>query len=211
MHLVENDLLQEVQPDIVSGRAFTQPRIMVLATEKLDVVVILIKVEVQIAAALGTLHHAGKNAWLLGDGRALAPCPGFQRLYLFPSRPINDGLVNIEEDRPVFLRVFDPLFHLVGFGVAFEVDTINNLASSITGMICDGGNQGCTMKGIVAVDAAWQAVSLAEKQAYIYNVHGINGATPEQTMRNMGLIASPGMVGTEKTIVEILQDKQAKE
>lgn len=89
--------------------------------------------------------------------------------------------------------------------------TINNLASSITGMICDGGNQGCTMKGIVAVDAAWQAVSLAEKQAYIYNVHGINGATPEQTMRNMGLIASPGMVGTEKTIVEILQDKQAKE
>ena len=89
--------------------------------------------------------------------------------------------------------------------------TINNLASSITGMICDGGNQGCTMKGIVAVDAAWQAVSLVEKQAYIYNVHGINGATPEQTMRNMGLIASPGMVGTEKTIVEILQDKQAKE
>ena len=31
---------------------------------------------------------------------------------------------------------------------------INNMASSITGMICDGGNQGCTMKGIVAVDAA---------------------------------------------------------
>ena len=36
--------------------------------------------------------------------------------------------------------------------------TINNLASSITGMICDGGNQGCTMKGIVAVDAAWQMI-----------------------------------------------------
>ena len=80
--------------------------------------------EVQIAAALGTLHHAGKNAWLLGDGGAFAPCPGFQRLYLFPSGPINDGLVNIEEDRPVFLRVFDPLFHLVGLGVAYEVNDI---------------------------------------------------------------------------------------
>jgi hypothetical protein len=26
-------------------------------------------------------------------------------------------------------------------------------------------------------------------------------------MRNMGLIAAPGMVGTEKTIVEIFEDK----
>ena len=33
-------------------------------------------------------------------------------------------------------------------------------------------------------------------------VHGINGKTPEETMRNIGLIASPGMVGTEKTIFE---------
>ena len=88
--------------------------------------------------------------------------------------------------------------------------TINNMASSITGMICDGGNQGCTMKGVVAVDAAWQSVGMAMQDVFIYNVHGINGATPEQTMRNMGCIASPGMVGTEKTIVDILKDKETK-
>jgi L-cysteine desulfidase len=75
-------------------------------------------------------------------------------------------------------------------------------------MICDGGNQGCTMKGVVAVDAAWQSVAMAMDGVYIYDVHGINGRTPEDTMRYMGLIASPGMVGTEKTIVDILQDKQ---
>lgn len=85
--------------------------------------------------------------------------------------------------------------------------TINNLASSITGMICDGGNQGCTMKGVVAVDAAWKAVDMAMHGVYIDDVHGINGATAEQTMRNMGYIASPGMVGTEKTIIEILETK----
>ena len=45
---------------------------------------------------------------------------------------------------------------------------------------------------------------------YISEVHGINGNTPEETMRNMGLIASPGMVGTEKTIVEIFEDKLKK-
>ena len=86
--------------------------------------------------------------------------------------------------------------------------TINNLASSITGMICDGGNQGCVMKGVVAVDAAWNAVDMAMESVYIHDIHGINGSAPEQTMRNMGLIASPGMTSTERTIVEILDGKQ---
>ena len=84
---------------------------------------------------------------------------------------------------------------------------LNNMASSITGMICDGGNQGCTMKGVAACDAAFKSVAFAMKGVHIDKVHGINGKTPEETMRNMGLIASPGMIGTEKTIVEIFEDK----
>ena len=84
---------------------------------------------------------------------------------------------------------------------------ICNMASGITGMICDGGNQGCTMKGVVAVDAAFRAVELAMANAVIDSVHGINGKSPEETMRNMGQIASPGMSATEKTIVEIMQNK----
>lgn len=96
---------------------------------------------------------------------------------------------------------------LRGAGVDGITKVINNLASSITGMICDGGNQGCTMKGIVAVGAAFKSVELALNDTYIYNVHGINGKTPELTMKHMGLIASPGMVGTEKTIVDIFEGK----
>ncbi len=84
---------------------------------------------------------------------------------------------------------------------------IQNMASSITGMICDGGNQGCTMKGIIAVDAAFRAVDLAMHGTCIDAVHGINGSTPELTMEYMGRIASPGMIGTEKTIVEIFEEK----
>lgn len=84
---------------------------------------------------------------------------------------------------------------------------IQNMASGITGMICDGGNQGCTMKGIVAVDAAFQAVNMAMNHVCVDDVHGINGVTAEETMRNMGLIASPGMIGTEKVIVEIMKNK----
>ncbi len=99
------------------------------------------------------------------------------------------------------------LVFLKGGNVEQMEHTINNMASSITGMICDGGNQGCTMKGVAACDAAFRSVAFAMKGVHIDNVHGINGKTPEDTMRNMGLIASPGMVGTEKTIVEIFENK----
>lgn len=86
--------------------------------------------------------------------------------------------------------------------------TIQNMASSITGMICDGGNHGCTMKGIVAVDAAYRSVAFALNGITIESCHGINGYSPEDTMRHMGLIASPGMVQTEGVIVEIMNTKK---
>lgn len=97
--------------------------------------------------------------------------------------------------------------YLRGAGVEEITNIINNMSAGITGMICDGGNQGCTMKGIVAVDAAFRAVEMAMNNTYIFNVHGINGNTPEKTMMNMGRIASPGMIETEKVIVDIFKEK----
>ena len=87
---------------------------------------------------------------------------------------------------------------------------IQNMASSITGMICDGGNHGCTMKGVVAVDAAFQSVSFALEGIAIGHSHGINGHSPEATMRHIGMIASPGMVETERIIVKIMREKKAE-
>lgn len=99
------------------------------------------------------------------------------------------------------------LAYLQGGGVEQLTRVIWNMSAGITGMICDGGNQGCTMKGIVATDAAFRAVDMAMMDVYVKPEHGINGYTPEQTMRHMGMIASPGMVETEKTIVEIMKEK----
>lgn len=93
------------------------------------------------------------------------------------------------------------LVYLRGGTVEMMAHTLNNMASSITGMICDGGNQGCTMKGVAAVDAAYKSVEFAMNGIYISEVHGINGNTPEETMRNMGLIASPGMVGCKFRLI----------
>ena len=99
------------------------------------------------------------------------------------------------------------LGYLQGADLPQQTMIIQNMASGLTGMICDGGNHGCAMKGIVATDAAFRAVDLALKGVCISGIHGINGKTAEDTMRHMGLIASPGMVQTEKTIVEIMEQK----
>ena len=59
------------------------------------------------------------------------------------------------------------LVYLRGGTVEMMAHTLNNMASSITGMICDGGNQGCTMKGVAAVDAAYKSVEFAMNGIYI--------------------------------------------
>ena len=64
------------------------------------------------------------------------------------------------------------------------------------------------MKGLAAVDAMWRANNLARSFIMIESIHGINGPTPEETMKNMGRIASPGMEKTEEEIVRIMLQKQ---
>ena len=61
---------------------------------------------------------------------------------------------------------------------------------------------------ISAVDCALNSALLAVDGASIGDAHGICGRTPEQTMKNVGLIADPGMVETEKVIVGIMREKQ---
>ena len=74
---------------------------MVLAAKEVDVEVILVEVESQIASALRAFQIAAKGAGLLCYGRPPAP-GGLQALHLFPSHTVNDGLMDIEEDGPVF-------------------------------------------------------------------------------------------------------------
>ena len=126
MYLIEHDLLQEVQPDIVGRRAFAEPGIVVVAAKELDVVVALVEVESQIASALRAFQIAAKGAGLLCYGRPPAP-GGLQALHFFSSHTVNDGLMDIEEDCPVFFRVFNPALHLVGLGIGFEVYGVTDI------------------------------------------------------------------------------------
>ena len=48
----------------------------------------------------------------------------YKLLYLLPSITINDRLVNVLEDRPIFLRVLNSGFIAEGLGSAFEIDDV---------------------------------------------------------------------------------------
>ncbi len=97
--------------------------------------------------------------------------------------------------------------HLLGGNYEQLCRTIDNMAASVVGMICHGGNPGCVMKALAGISSAFMAAQFALKNVSIENVHAILGDTPEKTMQNMAYISSPGMELTEKYILDIMKNK----
>jgi L-cysteine desulfidase len=99
------------------------------------------------------------------------------------------------------------IVYLLDGSVSQIGDTIHNMAANITGMICDGGNYGCTLKAVTGAGAAVTSALLALNGFVIPNGSGIVGYSPEETMRNIGRIASPGMLQTDKEILSIMEER----
>ncbi len=84
-------------------------------------------------------------------------------------------------------------------------NAIANVAADVTGIICDGGNFGCALKTSTGASSAIRAAQLASQGVVIPAGSGIIGKTIEETIKNMGIISSPGMVQTDKEILAIIE------
>lgn len=94
--------------------------------------------------------------------------------------------------------------YLMGLKKREILGVIQNLIGDITGMICDGAKPGCSLKLITAVDAAVQMVFLAKEGVTVDSGSGIVCGRPEESIKNVGLVSKPGMVETDRTILNIM-------
>lgn len=82
-----------------------------------------------------------------------------------------------------------------------------NMVGSVSGMICDGAKDGCAYKLALASGWAVQSALLSLKGTVINKSDGIVDADFRKLFRNLGYICNPGMISTDKAIIEVMLDK----
>jgi L-cysteine desulfidase len=82
--------------------------------------------------------------------------------------------------------------------------TIVNALAILSGTICDGAKSSCAAKIAMAVESGILALEMYENGNQFYGGDGIVSKGVENTIANIGRLASKGMSGTDKEIIKIM-------
>ena len=98
--------------------------------------------------------------------------------------------------------------HLMGGTKLHIAGAIKNLTEDLAGVICDGAKGGCALKLATAAGTAVQAALFSLQGVNVSFTDGIIGRSPEDTMKNIGTLTTQGMIETDRTILNIMLEKQ---
>jgi L-cysteine desulfidase len=98
--------------------------------------------------------------------------------------------------------------YLMGGTKKHIAGAIKNLTEDLAGVICDGAKDGCALKLSTAAGTAVQAALFSLQGVNVSAKDGIIGQSPEDTMKNIGTLTTQGMIETDRTILNIMLEKQ---
>lgn len=95
--------------------------------------------------------------------------------------------------------------YLQGGGFSAVAHTVVNAVAILSGTICDGAKPSCAAKIAAAVDAGIMGYRMYLHDMEFHSGEGIVAGSVDDTIANVGLLASQGMRQTDSTILNIMQ------
>lgn len=86
---------------------------------------------------------------------------------------------------------------------------IGSMIGDISGIICDGASNSCTMKVSTSVASAWKAVLMVLDDTAVTGNEGIVANDVEHSISNLCALACQAMQHTDRQIIEIMSHKVA--
>ncbi len=84
---------------------------------------------------------------------------------------------------------------------------VRNMTGTVTGLICDGGKVGCSLKVATGLCAALICAVTAVSDAALRVSDGICAKTPEDCIRNISYIGNQGLAKADEAILDIMTAK----
>lgn len=94
--------------------------------------------------------------------------------------------------------------YLHGGGLKEISHTLVNSLAIVSGIICDGAKASCAAKIASSIDAGILGFKLYKEGNEFYAGDGIVTKGVENTIKNVGLVASQGMASTDKEIIQLM-------
>ncbi|WP_407306997.1 serine dehydratase subunit alpha family protein [Desulfosporosinus sp. SB140] len=98
--------------------------------------------------------------------------------------------------------------YLLGGGKEEIKTAIQNMQGNVTGMFCDGAKAGCALKLSTCTSTAVQSAIMAIEGIAIQSTDGIIESTAEQTIENLGRLATQGTREMDRIILDIMVNKK---